>query len=161
MDAAAAGNEAAPQAAGEQLNIKVKAQDGSEIFFKIKKSTQLKKLMEAYCQRQGLSNNQCRFIFDGERIKDDDTPQTLEMDNGDEIDVMVEQTGGCVWTVSHFNPLFWWEPLLLEPKMRVALIQLAFLSTKAHLSLIENLDHLKQINFFLLLFHITSLIYLT
>ena len=96
MDAAAAGNEAAPQAAGEQLNIKVKAQDGSEIFFKIKKSTQLKKLMEAYCQRQGLSNNQCRFIFDGERIKDDDTPQTLEMDNGDEIDVMVEQTGGDV-----------------------------------------------------------------
>ena len=36
---------------GEQLNIKVKAQDGTEIFFKIKKSTQLKKLMEAYCQR--------------------------------------------------------------------------------------------------------------
>ena len=80
--------------AAEQLNIKVKAQDGTEIFFKIKKSTQLKKLMDAYCQRQGLSNNQCRFIFDGERIKDDDTPDNLEMENGDEIDVMVEQTGG-------------------------------------------------------------------
>ena len=50
-----AGGAAAP--GGEQLNIKVKAQDGTEIFFKIKKSTQLKKLMEAYCQRQGLSNN--------------------------------------------------------------------------------------------------------
>ena len=33
-------------------------------------------------------------FFDGERIKDDDTPDTLEMENGDEIDVMVEQTGG-------------------------------------------------------------------
>ena len=42
-----AGGAAAP--GGEQLNIKVKAQDGTEIFFKIKKSTQLKKLMEAYC----------------------------------------------------------------------------------------------------------------
>ena len=31
-----------------------------------------------------------RFIFDGERIKDDDTPDGLEMENGDEIDVMVE-----------------------------------------------------------------------
>ena len=93
--AAAGGDTQTAQPAGaEQLNIKVKAQDGTEIFFKIKKSTQLKKLMEAYCQRQGLSNNQCRFIFDGERIKDDDTPETLEMDNGDEIDVMVEQTGG-------------------------------------------------------------------
>ena len=98
MESAAAGgdgNAGGAAAGGEQLNIKVKAQDGSEIFFKIKRSTQLKKLMEAYCQRQGLSNNQCRFIFDGERIKDDDTPETLEMDNGDEIDVMVEQTGGC------------------------------------------------------------------
>ena len=46
-----AGNEAnnAAAAGGEQLNIKVKAQDGTEIFFKIKKSTQLKKLMDAYC----------------------------------------------------------------------------------------------------------------
>ena len=154
MDAAAAGNEAAPQAAGEQLNIKVKAQDGSEIFFKIKKSTQLKKLMEAYCQRQGLSNNQCRFIFDGERIKDDDTPQTLEMDNGDEIDVMVEQTGGDVeMREEHFwsNPQFGW---LFEPKMRVTLFHFAFLSTIAHLSLIEKID-LKLTNFFLFSFHIT------
>ena len=52
--------------------------------------------MDAYCQRQGLSNNQCRFIFDGERIKEDDTPENLEMENGDEIDVMVEQTGGNI-----------------------------------------------------------------
>lgn len=50
--------------------------------------------MDAYCTRQGLSGNQCRFIFDGERLKDDDTPDKLEMENGDEIDVMVEQTGG-------------------------------------------------------------------
>ena len=46
----------------EHLNIKVKSQvslitsqDGSEIFFKIKKTTNLKKLMDAYCQRQGVS----------------------------------------------------------------------------------------------------------
>ena len=77
------------------INIKVKAQDGTEIYFKIKRSTQLKKLMDAYCQRQGLANNQCRFIFDGERIKDEDSPDSLEMENGDEIDVMVEQTGGA------------------------------------------------------------------
>ena len=35
----------------QHINIKVKAQDGTEIFFKIKRSTQLKKLMDAYCQR--------------------------------------------------------------------------------------------------------------
>ena len=84
-----------PQGQDPHINIKVKAQDGSEIFFKIKRTTQLKKLMDAYCTRQGLAINQCRFIFDGERLKDDDTPDKLEMENGDEIDVMVEQTGGC------------------------------------------------------------------
>ena len=51
--------------------------------------------MEAYCNRQGLQLNQCRFIFDGDRIREDQTPEALEMDNGDEIDAMVEQTGGC------------------------------------------------------------------
>ena len=49
--------EAAGTAAGaagtdaQHINIKVKAQDGTEIFFKIKRSTQLKKLMDAYCTR--------------------------------------------------------------------------------------------------------------
>ena len=53
-DAAAANNNGgAPAAAGDaqHINIKVKAQDGTEIFFKIKRSTQLKKLMDAYCTR--------------------------------------------------------------------------------------------------------------
>lgn len=90
----AQGGDAGKAGDNQHINIKVKAQDGTEIYFKIKRTTQLKKLMDAYCTRQGLSNNQCRFIFDGERIKDDDTPDTLEMENGDEIDVMVEQTGG-------------------------------------------------------------------
>ncbi|CAI2381917.1 unnamed protein product [Moneuplotes crassus] len=76
------------------INIKVKNQDGAEIFFKIKKSTNLKKLMDAYCSRQGLMANTCRFIFDGERLRETDTPNSVEMENGDEIDVMVEQTGG-------------------------------------------------------------------
>jgi small ubiquitin-related modifier len=44
----------APAAGAEQLNLKVKSQDGEEVFFKIKNSTQLKKLMDAYCQRQSV-----------------------------------------------------------------------------------------------------------
>ena len=37
-----------------ELSLTVKAQDGSVICFKLKKSTQLKKLMESYCQRHGV-----------------------------------------------------------------------------------------------------------
>lgn len=43
-----------PTPGTEQLNLKVKSQDGEEVFFKIKASTQLKKLMDAYCQRQSV-----------------------------------------------------------------------------------------------------------
>ena len=53
----------------EYLNLKVKSQDGEEVFFKIKRTTQFRKLMEAYCQRQTVSMNNVRFLFDGEKIK--------------------------------------------------------------------------------------------
>ena len=46
---AAAGAPAAEAGKDQHINIKVKAQDGTEIYFKIKRTTQLKKLMDAYC----------------------------------------------------------------------------------------------------------------
>ena len=93
-DKAAAGGK--PAAKNQQINIKVKvkAQDGTHMQYIFKRTSQLKKIFDSYCQQKGLANNQQRFIFNGERIKDDDNPDSLEMENGDEIDVMVEQTGG-------------------------------------------------------------------
>ena len=70
------------------------SQDGSELFFKMKKKTQIGKLMNAWCQRQGVNLNAVRFLFDGTRINSDQTPEGLEMEDGDVIDVMVEQQGG-------------------------------------------------------------------
>jgi len=60
----------------------------------IKRSTPLKKLMEAYCKRQGLSQASVRFVFDGNRVQGTETADSLEMDDQDVIDVLVEQTGG-------------------------------------------------------------------
>lgn len=84
----------APATNAEQLNLKVKSQDGEEVFFKIKSTTQLKKLMDAYCQRQNLSSANVRFLFDGERLHEGQTPKELNMESGDEIDVVIEQVGG-------------------------------------------------------------------
>lgn len=70
-------------------------QDGNEIYFKCKQTTPLKKLMDAFCNRQGVSSNSVRFLFDGNRINETQTPQQLEMEDGDVIDVMVEQQGGA------------------------------------------------------------------
>lgn len=35
-----------------------------------------------------------RFLFDGRRINDTDTPKTLEMEDDDAIEVYQEQAGG-------------------------------------------------------------------
>lgn len=78
----------------EPLTLKVKAQDGSEIFFKIKPTTQLKKLMDSYCQRQGVDSKTVRFLYEGNRVQEASTPRELGMTTGDEIDAMVEQRGG-------------------------------------------------------------------
>lgn len=80
----------------------MKSQDGEEVFFKIKSTTQLKKLMDAYCQRQSLSANNVRFLFDGERLHEGQTPKDLNMENGDEIDVVIEQVGGQWYLLPSF-----------------------------------------------------------
>lgn len=62
--------------------------------FKIKRTTQLKKLMDAYCNRMGTQPGSYRFLFDGHRINDEDTPETLDMQELDCVDAMVTQLGG-------------------------------------------------------------------
>ncbi|KAK4768031.1 hypothetical protein SAY87_003172 [Trapa incisa] len=79
---------------GNHINLKVKSQDGSEIFFRIRKSAQLRKLMNAYCDRNSVDPNSIVFLFDGRRLRGDQTPDELEMVDGDEIDAMLHQTGG-------------------------------------------------------------------
>jgi len=76
------------------INIKVMSSTGEEVFFKIKRSTKLSKLQGAYANKVGKDVGSIRFLYDGSRINDDDTPTSLDMEDNDTIDVMVEQVGG-------------------------------------------------------------------
>jgi len=89
------GGAEAEAAAAAHIQLKVKDQQGSEVQFKIKKATPLRKLMDAYCSRLGLQASQVRFMVDGERIAPDDTAEKLGLEDEDLIDVAMEQTGGC------------------------------------------------------------------
>src|SRR6185436_17169859 len=60
----------------EHLNIKV-TDNNNEVFFKIKRTTALKKLMDAFCERQGKSPHSVRFLFDGLRVNATDSPETV------------------------------------------------------------------------------------
>ncbi|POW03378.1 hypothetical protein PSHT_11683 [Puccinia striiformis] len=73
----------------EHINIKVVDAKAQEVFFKIKTTTKLGKLMDVYANRVGHEPNTIRFIFDGVKVKAD-----LDMGDNDRIDVMVEQVGG-------------------------------------------------------------------
>lgn len=84
-----ADNEQSPNGAGggdappatEHLNIKV-TDNNNEVFFKIKRSTKLEKLMKAFCERQGKDVATVRFLFDGVRVTAQDTPDTVSTPQG-------------------------------------------------------------------------------
>jgi len=67
-----------PEEAGpiEHLNIKV-TDNNNEVFFKIKRTTALGKLMNAFCDRQGKNISSVRFLFDGTRVGPTDNPDTV------------------------------------------------------------------------------------
>jgi len=69
---------------------------GEETFFKIKKTTKMSKVFQTYANRKGVQLSSLRFLLDGERIEPEQTPKMLELDDQDQIDCMLEQSGG-VW----------------------------------------------------------------
>merc|ERR1712076_57733 len=85
----------------EYIKLKVVGQDSNEIHFRVKQTTQMGKLKKSYSERVGVPQTSLRFLFDGRRINDDETPKALEMEQDDVIEVYQEQTGG-ICTVVNF-----------------------------------------------------------
>ena len=71
-----AGNQDEAPQQSEHLNIKV-TDNNNEVFFKIKRTTQLGKLMNAFCDRQGNNISSVRFLFEGTRVGPTDNPDTV------------------------------------------------------------------------------------
>lgn len=55
--------------------------------FRVKYGTSMGKLKKSYADRVGVAVGSLRFLFDGRRINDEDTPKTLEMEEDDVIEV--------------------------------------------------------------------------
>ena len=75
---------------GERINLKVVT---GYINFKCKQTTPLKKLMDAFCNRRGISTSSVRFLYDGNTIHGAQTPAMLGMQDGDVINLLVEVDG--------------------------------------------------------------------
>ena len=79
----------------ESINLSVAdGAGGTPVQFKIKKTTPLRKLMAAYCKRQGISKEDVRFTFDGARLHEQDVPKARGLEDGDQIEVFQMQQGG-------------------------------------------------------------------
>jgi hypothetical protein len=88
--------------------------NNDEVFFKIKRTTALGKLMNAFCNRQGKNMNNVRFLFEGTPVGPTDNLDTvrsrrskrrhlrefganaaqLDMQDGDTLEVHQGQIGG-------------------------------------------------------------------
>ena len=51
------------------------------------------KLKKSYTARVSVPVNSLRFLFDGHRINNNETPKQLEMESDDVIEVYQQQTG--------------------------------------------------------------------
>lgn len=61
----------------------------------MRRETKIKKLVEIYCKRQGYSAETMKFIYRGNVIKGNETPDSLKMDPGvDEMECVIDQYGG-------------------------------------------------------------------
>lgn len=79
------------------INLKVRNADNLEVYFRCKLTTPFNKVMNAFCQKQGVAADKARFFFDGERIQGHQTPKDVGMEDGDAIDMFLMQNGGGSW----------------------------------------------------------------
>ena len=81
-----------------RIYIVVKDQSDKAIGFDIKKSSTfvnvLKHVFKSYCGKRDLDYDSIRFIFDGERLLESDTPEQRGMEDDDTIDAMTMNVGG-------------------------------------------------------------------
>lgn len=59
------------------------------------------KVMDAFCKRTGKNQANLRFLYDGERVNETDTPESLDISDGDVIEAHTEQIGGFLMFMAH------------------------------------------------------------
>lgn len=78
------------------LTLNFKDQKGTVVSFKVKNEMLFSKIMQAYAQAKGIDQvDSIKFLLDEKFIKGKDTPKMLELEDGDEVQVVLSQVGGC------------------------------------------------------------------
>ncbi|BGP42881.1 SUMO protein smt3 [Rhodotorula kratochvilovae] len=85
----------------QHISLKIQGAGFPDLVIKVKKTTKLSKMMNAYCQRAGKSLSEVRFMYEGQRLRPEDQVDSLDIDDIEEddevvIDVAQEAVGGSL-----------------------------------------------------------------
>jgi len=73
----------------DSVKLKVRSGKDEPAKFRLGKTEPMKKLFQAYCTQQGLSFSKVKFTFDGRVIFPEQTPEDLEVEDGDLLDASI------------------------------------------------------------------------
>lgn len=76
------------------VEITVVIPGSASITLKVKDSTKMSKLFAAVANQTGRAVADFRFFFDGAKVKEGQTVAEAGMEDGDQMDAMIEQVGG-------------------------------------------------------------------
>ncbi|CAL5991500.1 Sentrin [Hexamita inflata] len=78
----------------EKITIKVSDDHDNGMQFRVKPTTQLKKIFDHFAAKQSVSRTDLRFYHNGVKLQDTDTPKDVNLQEGDTIEVLRQQIGG-------------------------------------------------------------------
>jgi len=87
-------NQENPERPKKRIEVRFVSQNSYEIAFRISKTTKMKKVMETFAKNMKCDISELRFQFGNDRVKSDDTPESLGLENDDKVDVFTKQQGG-------------------------------------------------------------------
>ncbi|KAE9394970.1 hypothetical protein BT96DRAFT_826986 [Gymnopus androsaceus JB14] len=89
-----------PEDVKPKLNLNI-MHEGNHCTVKVKPNMQFRKIFEAAEKKFNKQSGALKFTYEGRRIKQDETPADLEMEDGDQIDAFLEQVR--IHSPSEFN----------------------------------------------------------
>ena len=92
--AAAEGGNGAGEPAKETIEVVFHSAEHSDVKLRVKPTAKLDRLIDAYCKKHQLDRTKYVFVFEGQRIKGEETCASLEMVTGSTVEVQQQQEGG-------------------------------------------------------------------
>jgi small ubiquitin-related modifier len=82
---------------GALINIKVTSQTAEDVFFRVKRSVKLRRLIDMYCGKLSLNPKVVKFVGpEGGFLRSEQRLDEIGLDDGDEISLVLDQKGGGV-----------------------------------------------------------------